>query len=907
MARVRTGGDARAAGRRVKSDRTGERVPDPIFDPAPGDEVADELRFHRDMYLRDLIARGHSPDDAERLARERLRQLDQVRDECRHLAQQRENTVRRHRTFANLGSDIRFAGRLLRHRPLFAVMAILPLALGIGAATTMYSVADAVLIRPLPFPHPDRLVAIWSTESGFRNSAVSIPWQSVVIGQSEYNALRDRARTLSQVAAWANSGTTLNINGAVEPVSAVRVTGSLFPLLDIHPALGRVFRSDESVLNGPRIALLSWETWQTRFAGDSNIVGRSIVLGDTTHYTVVGVLPPDLRLDRTQAPPAVWLPAFTGADDVPSQHNRSYRGLGRLAPGATVAEASAEVARIISDDKIAWHGSAGGTSGRAEVWQDDQTAAARPSVLMLSGAVLLLLLIACVNVATLMLGEAVRRQPEIFARRALGATPARLGRQLLTESVVIAGAGAVLGALAAWGGVRVLVHAAPGRIPGITDAHVDARVLAFTVVCALVIGIGFGLLPAFALLRWGGHGTVRIGAGQTPRGTVAMQRTLVAAEVALSVVMLVGCSLLGRSLVRLSSVDPGFVVNGLFEVDMNARNLFWSDDARVTRFYTAAVDALLGIPGVTAASGSSGGLFEGGGSSSPIKIEGVVYSDSTGAPDIQQRVVLPDYLHTIGVPLLAGRDFSSSDQIGSEPVAILTESAVKRDWGGQSPIGKHVIWQGKTWTVIGVAADIRYNQLSQDVQPTIYIPSAQRPGDGMVLTIRASADPRALEALIKTRLAPIDPAVTVRSVDAVRTLIRQSYAEERYRTLLGSLFGVLAAILAGVGVFGVVSRTVAQRLREAGIRVALGAQERSVIGLMLRDTLRGTVIGLALGLALAIILARTLTPYLYGVGAADPLAYLVALVLLGITLIAATLPPARRAARVDPVTVLRAE
>ncbi|HEY8061618.1 MAG TPA: ABC transporter permease, partial [Gemmatimonadales bacterium] len=323
--------------------------------------------------------------------------------------------MRRTRYIVNLIQDVRFALRLLRQRPLFAVMAITPLALGIGAATTMYSVADSVLIRPLPFPDPGRLLAIWATEAGYRNSAVSMSWQSVVIGQADYDALRDRARTLSQVAAWASAGVTLSSGGHFEPLPAVRVTATLFPLLGIHPVLGRAFHSDETVLNGPRIVLISWETWQTHFGADHGIVGKSVVLGDSTHYTIVGVMPPQVRLDRTAPPPAFWLPAFTDSSDRVSQHNRSYRGLARLATGATAAQANAEVARIFTDVKTEWKGTAGGTSGRAALWQSDQTAAARPSVLILSGAVFLLLLIACLNVATLMLGEAMRRQPEIFA------------------------------------------------------------------------------------------------------------------------------------------------------------------------------------------------------------------------------------------------------------------------------------------------------------------------------------------------------------------------------------------------------------------------------------------------------------------------------------------------------------
>jgi putative ABC transport system permease protein len=885
--------------------RTGQPVPGPVFDPAPSDEVADEFRFHHDMYVRDLVARGHTPGEASSLAAGRLREFDRAIDECRHLAEQREDTVRRTRYVVNLVQDIRFALRLLRQRPLFAVMAILPLALGIGAATTMYSVADSVLIRPLPFPDPDRLVAIWATEAGWRNSAVSMPWQSVVIGQAEYDALRDRAHTLSQVAAWASTGVTLNSSGRFEPLSAVRVTASLFPLLGVQPALGRPFHSGETVLDGPRIVLIGWDAWQQRFRGDSGIIGKSVVFGDSTHYTIVGVMPPGLRLDRAAPPPAFWLPAFSDSSDRPSQHNRSYRGLGRLAPGVTVTQANAEVARILTDVKTEWKGKDDGTSGRAAAWQQDQTAGARPSVLILSGAVVLLLLIACLNVATLMLGEAVRRQPELFARQALGATPARLARQLITESLAIAGIGAALGALAARSGVRLLVRAAPGRIPGITDAHVDGRVLLFASTCAVAIGVAFGLIPALAMLRWGSASRVRIGTGQTARGAALAQRALIAAEVALSLVMLVGCSLLGRSLVRLTAVNPGFVSDGLFEVTTFSTAKFWRDDSRVDRFDAAAIEALRAVPGITAASGSSGGLFEGGGSSSPLKVVGVEYTD--GGPMIQQRVVLPGYLHTIGAPLLAGRDFSSADQIGSEPVAIVTQAAVRRDFDGHSPIGRQVIWQGKTWTVVGVAGDVLYKELSANVDPMIYIPSAQWPGNSVVLTVRASADPQALARMIRSRLDAIDPAVTVDGVDAVRSLMQHSYAEERYRTLLGSLFGILAAALAGVGMFGVISRTVAQRLREAGIRVALGAQERSVVALMLRDTIRGAALGVVAGTVLAVLLARALTPYLFGVRAGDPVAYLLAFALLAITMIAATVPPARRAARVDPVTILRAE
>ena len=882
-----------------------EPVREPIFEPTPDQEVADELDFHLEMRARELIARGVEPGLARQKAREHFTDFDRAAEECRRLARERSRSVRRSRWLVDVMQDVRFAFRLLRQRPAFALLAILPLALGIGAATTMYSVADVVMIRPLPFPEPDRLVAIWATESSWRNSAVSIPWQSVVIGQSEYDALRERAHTLSAVAAWSRTSVTLNTDNRFEPVPAVRATASIFPLLGIRPVLGRVFRPEETVLGGPHIALVSWEAWQARFHGDSALVGRSVVFGDSSHYTVVGVLPRGVRLDRTQAPPAFWLPAFTEPYDAPLQHNRSYRGLGRLAAGATVAQANAEVGRIFTDVKTEWKGHADGTSGRAAIWKDDQVAAARPSLTILTGAVGLLLLIACINVAMLMLGEAVRRRPELFARQALGASRTRLVRQLLTESVVIAGTAAGLGTAAAWAGVRVLVHSAPSGIPGIGTAAVDGRVLLFAAVCAVAIGAGFGLLPALALLRWRVDGRVRIGAGQTARGTVMLQRGLIAAEVALSLAMLVGCSLLGRSLVRLTAVDPGFVVNGLFEVTTFSTGKFWRDDDRITRFNDAAIDALRSIPGVTAASAASGGLFDGGYSSSPMEVVGETYPD--GGPDIQQRAVMPDYLRTIGVPLLAGRDFTAADRAGSEPVVILSQASVARDFHGQSPIGREVTWQGNTWTVIGVAGDVLDQRLTEAARPTIYVPAAQAPGNVMVMLVRASADSRALTRLVKARVDGLDPAVTVTSVDPVESLIHQSYAEERYRTLLGSLFGFIAAALAGAGIFGVISRTVAQRMREAGIRAALGARGSTLTTLMLRDTAIGAAIGIVIGVGIAVLLARALSPYLFGVRAGDPISYLAAFVVLGVTTVAATIPPARRAARVDPVRVLRVE
>ncbi len=552
-------------------------------------------------------------------------------------------------------------------------------------------------------------------------------------------------------------------------------------------------------------------------------------------------------------------------------------------------------------------GEANGTSGRATSYAADQTAAIRPSLLILAGATALLLLIACVNLAMLLLGEAARRQPEITARAALGAAPGRLVRQLLAESLALAGHGAVLGLLAGWGLTRILVSMAPGNTPGLAEVRFDVRVFAFAVLCATVAGVVAGVFPVVALLRWGRHPVVGITAGTSGRGEVLVHRALVGLEVSLCLVMLVGCSLLGKSLLRLSAVDTGFTPNGLVLVDLSGPRRLWADSAATVNFQTAAIRELQAIPGVAAVSGSNTGLFNGQGSSSPITVVG--RPDPDVRRDVQQRVVLPGYFRTLRLPLLAGRDFAESDGPGAERVAIISEAEAARDFPGESPLGQRVGWQGKEWTVIGVAANVHYTSLDTEFQPTIYLPDGQWSGDWMTYLIRATgtADGTLLTGAIKDRLTSVDPAIIINGITPVPTLVQRSYGEERYRAMLGSLFGIVGTVLAAFGMFGVISRTVARRMREAGIRSALGAPARTLIALMLRETAVGAAFGLVIGIPAAALLAQKLTPYLFGVTGADPVAYLAALMLFGVAAAMATIPPARRAARVDPARVLKAD
>lgn len=810
--------------------------------------------------------------------------------------------------FSDAAMDLRHGVRLLLRRRGFALAAIIPLALGLGAATAMYSVLDGLLLRPPAFTQPDRLVAIWATEQAWRTEkAIGFHWDRVVIGHGDFEALQERARTLSDVAAWGqSSGMLADANGSYALANEAMVSSSIFDLLGLHPYLGRTFRTGEDVLNGPAIALLGYETWRRDFAGDPQIIGRSIDY-DGKRLTVVGVMPPGVILDRTMGIVAVWVPAFQGKGDIPANHNRSYRGLGRLRPGVTVAQASAEVDRIFADVKTEWHGSAGGTGGKALTYQDDQTMATRPTLLLLAGATALLVLIACVNLAMLMLGDITRRQGELVARSALGAAAGRLSRQLLAETVAIAGSGAVLGVAVGWGMLKVLLAMAPAEIAGLGQVRFDLPVFGFVAAAALVTGLVAGVLPVVAILRWRRYGAGGVGMGQTLRGEIRVQRLLVGAEAAISLVMLVGCSLLGRALMKLTSIAPGFGSDGLISVEFRPPVRQWNDSAAAIAFNQAAVRELSAIPGVTAVSGSSSGLFNGNWSSSPLTIVG---DDPNTAPRmVMQREVLPGYFATMRVPVTQGRDFTSGDDPGAPKVAIISASEARRDFPGVSPVGRLVKWQGKELTVVGVVADLHYNKLDAEFQPAIYVPAAQWWADWMSYLVRGTPGAATLRLIpvIRDRLLAVNPGIYVESVSPVPVLVRRSYAEESYRTLLGTLFGAVGTVLAAFGMFGVVSRTVARRMREAGIRSALGAPAGAITRLMLRETAIGALFGLGVGLLLAIWMAGALTPYLHGVPSFDPMAYAIALVTFVLSAAIATVPVARRAERVDPSKVLRTD
>jgi len=804
--------------------------------------------------------------------------------------------------------DLRFAVRSLRRRPTFAAIAITTIALSIGAATSIYSVVDGVLFRSLPYHDARRLVAVWQTDPERKKNAIlAVNWDRAPLDYTDFMTWRAKQTSFAAVGVWSGFGAIVPGAQGPEQLTGTRVSPGLLEMLGARPVLGRTFLPGEDVVDGPHVTMLSYETWVARYGTRNNVVG-SFVRFDDVPYEIIGILPRGFTLERGKPGAPYWIPAGQQDGDV-GHHNRSFHAIGRVKQGVTLEQASTETQQLLNANDPSLN-----RGVRITDFVRDETRDVRAPLLILLGAVGLLMLIACVNVATLLLGEAATRDIEMSARVALGATRLRIVRQLLTESLLLSVVGAIIGAVLAWWGTKAIVALAPPKIPGILAAAVDWRVLSVTLAIATVTGVLFGLAPALTLAEAGPATLLR--SGQSVRGRGALQRAMIATELALSVMLLVGATLLSRSLQKLSAVDPGFRADHLLAVRLSFANPWRAlversatarDTVRLRTFYDDALVKLGALPGVVSATAASNVPFTGGSSSSPYLLVGEGDAERKAHKhEVQQRVIAANYFATMGIPLVAGRAFTASDRSDATPVAIISETAARRDFPNESAIGKRVNYQGVWRTIVGIVSDVKFSRLSAADQPSIYTPISQRVSV-LDIVVRTKGDPAAMTAALREVVHAAGPTIAITGVEVVETLIHRSFGEERFRTALIALFGVIAAILSAVGMYGVTARAVARRTREVGIRVALGATTSSVVRMIVRGTLAGVTTGILIGTATAIVVSRVLAPYLYGVTTRDPLAYAGTLGLLTGVAVMASWLPARRAGRVEPAVVLRGD
>jgi putative ABC transport system permease protein len=796
--------------------------------------------------------------------------------------------------------DVRFALRSLRRRPVFAVVAVGTIALSIGAATAMYSVVDGVLFRSLPYRDADRIVQVWQTdEVSRRQSVIASNWDRTPLDYTDFLVWRERQRSFAGVAVWSGALAFMAGPNGPEQVSATRVSPGLFELFGVVPALGRTFARGEDVIGGPRLAIISHERWRSHHGARPDIIGTRLLFGDDP-YQVIGVLPPGFTLERGKPGAAYWIPAGQEPGDI-GRRNRSFLAIARLRADVSIEQAMTEARVLLSTQNAPGTPSMG---VRVVDFVREETRDVRRPMLLLLGAVGVLLLISCVNIAILLLGEASTRETEMSARVAIGATRARIIGQLLTESVLLSFIGSALGIGVAWWATRGIVALAPAGLPGILGVHLDGRVLGAAVFVTIATGIIFGLAPAITLSQARPARLLR--SGSATRGGGALQRSLVATELALCVVLLVGAGLLTRSLRQLSTVDPGFRSDRLLTVQLS-RARYWEDSAGVTAFYRDVIPRIATIPGVGGVTAASEVPFTGRSSSSPYILVGEGEAELRSRKhQVQQRIVLDNYFAVMGIPMAEGRGFGPGDRATTERVAILSEAAARRDFPGRSPIGERVRYQGEWRRIVGVARDTKVGKLSTDAQPSIYTPASQRFGL-LDIIVRTSGDPAALAPSIRQVTRQAGPRFAITNIRTMDDLIRSSFAEERFRTALVALFASIAALLVSIGMFGVTARAVARRTREVGIRVALGSTTTSVVGLIVRQTMGHVTIGIAIGLGAALVASRLLTPYLFGVSSTDPVTYGTIFVLLAAVALLASWLPARRAGRVQPATVLRSE
>ena len=800
-------------------------------------------------------------------------------------------------------SDLRLAARLLGRAPTFAITAILTLGIAIGASTAIFSVANPVLLQPLPYRNPDRVMVVWERErDGSRTS----------VGFSTIRDFIDRATTLESAAAVGGWQPTLTENNEAERLTGARVSATYFRTLGVRPAFGRDFRADEDVPNAPRSVLLSHALWERRFGGDSSVVGKQIDMGGTK-MTVAGVMPEGF--DDVATPGAqIWrVLGYAVTDPYACRTCRHLRMVARLKPGVTVKRAQSEMSRIHATIVAANAAEYASVDAQVVPLKTEVTRAFRPAIIALGVAVVLMLLIAIANVANLQLARLVRRDEEFAIRTALGASAPRLTRQLLTEALLIAVLGGLAGVAVAAVAIPALVRQLPQGLPRIGAIQLDVAALAVVGVVVLALTVVVGLVPRRARRSTNIADGLRSGRRLTGTRQSAVRAGLVVAELAFALMLLVGAGLLARSIVRLLDVDMGFDPNNLLTLEINSVGPRYQTDAAVFDYHDEVRDAVRSLPGVVSVGVVNmlplGGNFDTYGVAAMDK----PLANPEDAPFADRYVVSTDYMKTMRIRLVEGRMFTEAEERDTTNlVAIVSQGLASRIWPNESALGKRVRMGGPTrpWrTVVGVTANVKQAGLDATVAQNFYVPERQWffSDNQEVLVVRTKGDPAAMAGVVRQAIREIDPTQPIVKIAAMESVIAASTAQRRLALVLFACFAIAAVLLAVAGIYGVLAGNVAERTREIGLRTALGATPTNILQLIVGQGARLAVVGLVVGLFGAFALTRSLRALLFGIGPYDPTTLAAATILLLVTTLAACLVPAVRALRVDPSVAFRAD
>jgi putative ABC transport system permease protein len=862
-------------------------------------DVDDELAFHIEMRVERNLALGLAPDDARREAVERFGDVGQVRAALVEHDKRKESARSRGEYAADFVQDVKFGARALRRSPAFTIAAVLTLALGIGANTAIFSVVDAVLLQPLPYRQPDKLVSIGQGSLG------------------EYLALRDRLHTVVDLAAWVPATHPVDLGGDAIRLDGAAITTNLLPLLGVSPAIGHGFTTEDGRAGNANVVLISDALWQRQFAGAPSVVGRKISI-EGAPFTIIGVMPPQFHYPTAEI--EYWQPYVTNPSNLGLVWGIDGRRMvGRLAPNTTLARARSELASVWPTLRRAnplWDPGSGYRERTAVTpLQSQLVGSTRPLLWMLFGATLLVLLIACVNVANLQLARAVMRERELSVRAALGGGRGRLVRQLVTESLVLSMAGAVLGLLLGWLAVRGFTASLPAGIPRADEITMSGSVLAFALAISVGTGVLFGLIPA---IRATSASDSQSGvAGSSRRATsggshLRVAGMLVAGEVALAVMLVTASLLLVRSFAALRSISPGFETSHVVAARVSVPGArFTADTTGVVEFYQSVLGRAQVLPGVRAAAlvdqlplaGSVWGIA--------ARVQGQFEDFTRTLPMIEHmQIVTPGYFATMGIRVKRGRGFDDRDRAGSPPVAIVSESVARRFWPTGDAIGQRVGFPyASPWiTIVGIVPDTKQDSLRDTTSASMYLPWAQtfkRYTGDLWLVARTSGDPSATGNAVRGLVHEMDRSVPVSDVRTMDAVISDSVMRSRFTTLLVAGFALLALALGAVGIYGVMSYLVGQRRREMGIRIALGASRGRVMGLVLRRAAWLAGIGAIVGIVGATAATRSLRQWLYGVSPTDPLTFVSVPILFLAIAAMASAAPAMRATRADPASTLR--